>query len=281
MVLLEGKPDYLDIQDQGILSIPDGLKPSGFNLVLLVPDERFVIVQKNVGHKGGAYHQYALSQNTNNGNGVQTWILYDPIQVMRVGGNVWTAWHQQKPNRVDVWRLEKDGLLELVQVGIITHDDGTTFRILGEPRWRGKLFRSNGLGYVGKPENQKWGPLSPKGTRDGIFGNAEFQRLCDTATIPEWNGSNDELEIPLLPVPGPGLARVEWYIPFAGQTGQGIAILQDGSPAWVHGANIQKDPDPDGIKRLWRNDLISYTGMPEKWGTKKGSPPKIVGVRLT
>jgi hypothetical protein len=276
MVLLQGRDEYLEMDDCGILKIPQGHKPSGFNIMLLVPnDGRFAIAQKNVGQEGGGYHTQALRRIQD--KDVQLWAMHDPIEVMRAGKNVWTSWHQAKPNRVDIWRLDQNGELQLFQVGVITHDDGTAFRLLGESRWKGQLFQTASGKYVGKPAHPKWGPMSPKGTRDGIFEHKEFQKLLATARIPAWNGTNEELEVPLGPLPTRGQARVEWYIPFAGQTGQGIAFLCDGTPAWVHGKDVLISPDEDGIKRLWRNDLISFKGEPENWGAKQG-PPRIVGV---
>ena len=55
-------------------------------------------------------------------------------------------------------------------------------------------------------------------------------------------------------------ARINWYSPFGGQTGQGIAILRDGSSAWVHGRDILDEPDKD-VQRLYFNDLIKFAGI--------------------
>jgi hypothetical protein len=196
--------------------------------------------------------------------------------VKRVGKNVWTSWHQEHPNRVDCWCLGKSGELQLFQIGVITHDDGVTFRLLGEPRWKGQLFRKP-TGYAPKPEGSKWGPLGP--SRLPIFVDHGFQWLLSGATLPEWNGKEGELDPPLGNIPSENHARVNWYVPFGGQTGQGIAILQDGSSAWVHGIDVLDPADIDGIKRLYHNELVSFEGRPQQWGTKKDAPPKIVGVR--
>lgn len=268
----EGK--LLVIGGHGVLSIPDGEKPGAFQLRLLVPETaRITFAQKDVGRELGEYT--GLNQVGILGNDTVYRLPY-PIKVERIGGNVWTSWHREHPNRVDCWYLGETGELQLFQIGIITHDDGKTFRLLGEPRWKGQLFRSS-TGYAHKPADPKWGALGV--SRYPIFGEHGFQWLLSTARLAEWKGRDEEIDPPLAEVPSGNYARVQWYIPFAGQTGQGIAILPDGNSCWVHGADIQEAPDPDGIKRLYHGELVSFKGPPQKWGTKQGAPPKLVGVR--
>ena len=127
-----------------------------------------------------------------------------------------------------------------------------------------------------KPDDPFWGAFSPKpnGTRNGVFEVADFRDLLATASIALWQGSEEELYPALDPV-AVGEARVDWYITFAGQTGQGIVQLHDGSMAWVHGADLIADPDRDGIKRLRRNDRLAYAGFHENWGSKGGLPKLI------
>jgi len=195
---------------------------------------------------------------------------------MRKGPNVWTSWHQDNSNRVDCWQLLVDGTLALFQIGVITHDDGRTWRLHGERRWRGKLFRS-GDELVAAPDDWKWGPFK---TWEQIFNYPAFKKLSQEAQLQEWIGSPEGLNPPLEQVPDIGLGVVEWYVPFAGQTGQGIVNLHpnQGTKAWVHGIDIQEEPDPDGVKRLVRGDIVAFEGEPQKWGKKEGAPPKIVKV---
>jgi len=271
-VLLSGEK-YLEIGKHGELAIPEEVKPKGFNLVVLIPEEsRIVINQKNVGQTKGGYHRHALEQLGMEG-GVRTLVMHDPISIERVGKNVWTSWHAAKSNRIDCWSLTNDGHVDCFQVGIITHDDGRTFLLLGEYRWRGMLFRDKS-GIVGKPDYPLWGPFD---IRCSILDDPEFKGCLESCSLPVWNGKPEELTVPMDSVPGNGHARVQWYVPFAGQTGQGIAILNDGSSAWMHGVDILIQPDSDGIKRLQRNDLVRYQEA-IKWGTKPGAPPKLTKI---
>lgn len=273
-VFLPGRQGALQVGEHGILEIPGEVTPRFFHLVVLVPREaRVTFAQKDVGTELGEYDSL-IQKEGRNGH-----VLYrpaHPIEVKRVGKNVWTSWHQQNPNRVDCWYLGETGELQLFQIGVITHDDGKTFRLLGEPRWGGQLFRSS-TGYIPKPGKLKWGPLGT--SRYPIFVDHGFQWLLSGATLPTWNGRAEEVDLPLSEIPPGNHARVDWYVPFAGQTGQGIAKLRNGGSAWVHGSDVQEDPDPDGIKRVFHNELVSFEGEPQQWGTKKDAPPKLVGVR--
>jgi len=279
-VLLPGKRhgEELEIGEHGVLAIPTGLKPAGFHLVLVVPQEaRMVLVHRNIAQDKGAYHRHALAQlGGDSSEGFTTWVMHDPIQVMRVGQNVWTVWHGVKPNRVDCWTLENDGCCTLFQVGVITHDDGLTFRLLSRWGWSGQLFQDQQRGIVGKPNDPEWGSFD---ARRPILDDPGFKKLLEETTLQPWTGTPEELDPSLDPVPSPGHARLQWYSPFAGQTGQGPAVLYDGSAAWVHGMDVRDPPDPDGIKRLYRNNLVSYAGTHTNWGTKKEGPPKLLCVK--
>jgi len=279
-VFLPGKKhaeEPLEIGEHGVLAIPTGLNPAGFHLVLTRPKEaRIVIVLRNIRQDQGVYHRHCLAQLDNPSGDYITEVMYDPIQVMRVGQNIWTSWHSEKPNRADCWREERDGRCDLFQVGIVTHDDGLTFRLLSRWGWRGQLFQALKQGVVGKPDDPKLGSFD---ARRPILDDPGFKKLLEGTTLRPWTGKPEELDPPLDSVPGLGYARMQWYSPFAGQTGQGPAVLYDGSAAWVHGVDILDSPDPDGIKRLYRNDLVSYAGIHTNWGTKKDGPPKLLCVK--
>lgn len=276
VVLLGKHRQLLEIGDNSVLAIPEGVTPNAFCLVLHAEEKtRVVFAQKDVGQDNGGYNSSFSEVEI-----LQRQVFSPPIQVVRPkDGKAWTAWHQEKPNRMDCWFLEKNGRCGLFQVGVITPNNGETFCLIGEWRWYGRLFRQPGGKLVGKPENPVWGPMSPKGTRDGIFQHPDMQKLVSQTEIDTWNGSPEELDPPLSPVPEGNFARVEWYIPFAGQNGQGIVRLHDGTNAWVHGEEILDPPDADGIKRLRRNNLIQYQEILQQWGSKKDGPPKLVRIK--
>ncbi len=279
-----GAKDCLDVDEKGVLAIPPDVKPAGFHLVVATEKEgRTFVAQKNVGQEGGGYHRQALSDLEGFAKGFCASIMRDPIEVVRAGNNVWTSWHQQKPNRVDCWQIAKDGKLGLYQVGVFTHDDGKTWKLHGEYRWRGRLLKGNG-GLVGLPEHPKWGSLEGgSSNRCQIFGHPEFVALLEGVKLEPFVGKKEDLYPALASVPKPGCAVVQWYITFAGQTGQGPANLhpRDGKTAWIHGADIVGlEPDPDGEIRLWQGDIVSYAGMVKTWGAKKDGPPKLTVVRL-
>jgi hypothetical protein len=285
-VYLPGKrwqDNPLEVGEHGILAIPKGLQPAAFHLALFIlREERLVIVQKNVGQDKGGYHRHALVQlETETDKLITLVLMYDPIQVIRRGQNVWTGWHVVKPNRVDCWFLGKNGSLKLVQIGVITHDDGQTFRLLKEPRWQGRILRKPNGELVARPDDQKWGPLlwNEGESRADIREHPDFQKLLADATLMPWNGSPEELNPPLGPIPEGDYARVDWYITFAGQKGQGIAKLADGSSVWVIGQDLDVPPDGDGIIRLYHNDLLTYVGIHKNWGRKKEGLPKLLCVR--
>jgi len=208
--------------------------------------------------------------------GDNVWTTTAGIKVERNGTHVWTPWHRERTNRLDCWILDLDGHVKLFQVGVITHDDGVTFRLLGEFRWEGQLFWHPDLkcGVIGKPDDPKWGNFDVRRT---ILDHPDFKKLLESATLQSWEGKEEELDPPLDPIPEPGTGRMQWYVPFAGQTGQGPVTLFSGKDAWVHGSELMIEPDPDGIKRLDRNDPIRYAGIQKKWGSKSG-PPKLLCV---
>jgi len=274
VVLMGKNRQLLEIGERGVLTIPEGITPNAFCLILHAEEgARLVFAQKNIGQDKGGYNGLFPEGI------VEGQIFSPPIQVMRQGENVWTLWHNQQPNRMDCWLMGTDGRLELFQVGIITHDDGRTFQLLGEQRWQGQIFKGPSE-LAAKPDSPKWGPLLwNKGeSRAGIRQNVEFQQLLASARLACWNGSPEELNPPLGPIPDGSFARVDWYIPFAGQKGQGIAKDHKGTSYWIHGQDLGIQPDADGIRRLRHNDLISYVLIHQNWGTKPG-PSKLLGVR--
>lgn len=277
-VLLPGKrhaEDYLTVDTQGILTIPHNLKPAGFHLVLAIPRETPVVInQKNVAQDKGGYHRYFLALLGVSSEGFAIWSIPD-ILVIRAGKNVWTDWHDIRPNRVDCWLVKEGGHVDLFQVGVVTHDDGRTFRLLGDYRWRGQLYQDKERGVVGKPDHSKWGKFD---VRRSILDDSDFRRLLNGITLQPWQGKPEELDPLLDSVPGNGYAIIDWYTPFAGQKGQGIAKDQTETSYWVLGQDLLVQSDENGIQRLERGDLITFEGEPVKWGDKHG-PLKLLCVR--
>lgn len=272
-VRLADSEECLNVNEHGVIEIPKGVEPQGFKLQILSPqDTRVVILQKEVGRENGGYH--TVVYHGQDLGQYRAWEMARTIKVMRKGQNVWTLWHADSPNRLDCWILDSGGGLKLFQVGVVTHDDGRTFHLLGERIWEGRLYCAADGTLVAKPNSPSQGPFLE--SRRPLFEDSRFQRLLATATIQPWFGTPDELEPKLDPIPAGQFARIQWYIPFAGQTGQGIAVLAAGSTAWVHGDDLRIYPDPDGVKRIKRGTLIRFRENVE-WGNKSG-PPKLTGV---
>jgi len=281
-VLLAGGSEYLEIDKHGVLIIPSGVKPTGFNLLVAVKDDsRTFVVQKAVGTEGGAYDSRALSELEGFAPGFTATIMRDPIMVIRQGKNTWTGWHKNNAsNRVDCWTLEKDGKLTLFQVGIVTHDNGKTFVLHGEYRWIGQLWGSIN-GWVGIPSNPKWGSLEGgSSNRTQIFNHPDFVALSLDIQLEDWCGTEAAMDPPLPKVSGQGFAVVDWFVFFAGQTGQGIVKNQNGKPAWVHGIDVSGFDPNSSEPPLWRGDIISFDQAVENWGRKQNAPPKLTGVKM-
>ena len=75
-----------------------------------------------------------------------------------------------------------------------------------------------------------------------------------------------------------GYARVQWFKTFGGQKGQGIAIMPSGESIWIHGNDLQVEPDADGIKRPGGfGTLVKYTSV-GSFGARGGK--KLLGITL-
>lgn len=265
--MLDKGDDWLELDEQGVITIPEDVKPKGFYLTLYVPEKaRLVITQKNLRREKGGYHDVQMTRLESLSD-KRAWvqvILEEPILVQRQGQQTWVPYkglrghpEAMPSNRVDIWLISEDGGLDLFQAGVVTHDDGKTFRLLGEYRWRGRIYRRDGA-YVAKPKKPFWGDIK---TWNRIFENLEFQDHLRKVSLEQWQGKDEDLS-PQLEPPPEGYARMKFYIPFMGQTGQGLALLPSDSTAtaWVHGIDIKDPPEPDGIKRLRTGDLVSHAG---------------------
>lgn len=281
-VFLNGTNQHLEISEDGIIQIPAGVRPNQFKLTLLVPkaDTRTFINQKEVSEEQGEYRGMMRTGRSNGDFNQYTMRL--PIQVKRArnqegpGEIVWVNWHGkpgEKPNRVDCWQISNDGEVRLSQVGIFTHDNGQTFRLHCEDRYRGRLYLSDN-GYVVAPRTQDrdvWGPFT---TWKDILNYPRFKALAQTAHLSQWDGTPEELEPKLQVVTEPGFAVVKFYIPFGGFAGWGIAI-KDSEDIAVLGPDILEPEETDGVKRLRRNDVVSFDGE-GVYGER--SAPKLLNV---
>jgi hypothetical protein len=274
--LTKGGKDYLEIDPQGIISIPEGIMPTGFYLEILVPKGlRVIVTQRDLSKIKGTYQTYRFTAFEEIFEGGNIWTTANPIIVRREGNNVWTPWKKGTniSNKADCWLPKENGHVDFFEIGIVTHDNGRTFRLLGEYRWRGQLFQNQRGKIVGKPDDSRWGRF---GVREEILNHPDFQAYLQETTLPFWKGPEEELDPPLESVPGKNYARVDWYSPFAGQTGYGYAKLADGKSISIHGMDIVDPPDEDGIHRLYRNDLLQFAGI----GTfGKENRPKLLSIQ--
>lgn len=274
--------DFLEVSATGELVIPAGPKPMGFNLLVAIPKgSRRIVVQRDLGMVGGEYHANALS-DVDFLEGFDTVSMHQPITVIRRDGRVWTDWRTEAPNRLDIWSLAVDGKLDLFQVGVITHDNGKTWKLHGEYRWRGRLYADAADIITPIPAHPKWGSLQGgTANRTQIYARPEFRALLKDAKLMFWDGDEVELNPPLPEVPEGKFAVVDWFVSFAGQTGQGIVKDIDGNSAWVHGVDVEGF-DPDSSEPpLQRGDIVSFEEVVQDWGGKKaGGLPKLTGVKL-
>jgi len=252
------KDTHLVVNEEGVLSdVPNDVK--GFHLFIGLPKgTRGFVAQKNVGMELGGYSTEGMA-DIGTGAGLQWTALATPVAVKRAGQNVWTVWHTDTPNRVDVWLVGPKGCMALYQIGVITHDNGATWRLHGEVRWQGKLFRKDSGELVARPDEPrvKWGPFV---TWKTVFDHPEFKKLVALAEIDPWSGKPQDLEPPLPTIPSGNYAVVQWFVPFAGQTGQGYVWMLNGgrNQACIHGVDLIVPPDSDGVKRLHRGDVVKY-----------------------
>lgn len=282
-VILPGGQTPLEIGENGILDTSRINPMIGFCPALFIEKgARIVIAQKNVGRENGGYFRHTLAQLTKEGEDVITWVMHDPIQVLpmpNIEDGFWTVWHDAKTNRIDVWYVDKNGRLILTQIGVLFR--GKNFRLLAEPRWQGYILRDTDGQMVARPENAKWGALlwNKEETRADIREHPEFKALLANAELSRWSGGQDEPYPPLMTTPEGNYARMDWWVPFAGQRGQGIAKNNEGASFWVSGESLEAPVDEDGIVRLYHGDLISYAKIQPVWGKQKKKTPKLLGVR--
>jgi len=290
MLSENGKPigDYLEVGANGMLVIPKGVNPQGFHIVVAIKDgSRAFIVQKDIGTTGGDYASKSLSELKSFAKGFKVFGMREPIQVRRVGKDVWTNWHG-KPgmitNRVDRLGLGQDGQLDLFQVGVVVRGDSASpsFKLLGRYRWRGELRRRADGKLVAVPADSKWGSFNGgSSNREQLFQHPEFRKLLESTNLKVWDGADAVLDPKQAKVNGPQEAAVLWHNEFGSQRGAGIVQMSDGKTAWVQTPDIiNVEPDEDGEICLYLGQIVTFSGKVENWGAKADGPPKLTGVKL-
>jgi hypothetical protein len=248
---------YLPVDFNGgsSLIIPGNIVPRTFLMTVLVPVElRPILTQRDLSREEGDYHNKFIKSL---GNILNYRMAVLPIQVTRMGRNTWTSWKEENPNNLDIWLCGPGNSVEMFKVGLVTHDDGQTYRVIGETRWAGGLFRDAGK-IVGKPNNSVWGAFR---VRDNILDHQEFKIFLSKTQIPAWKGKPEELNPPLTEVPEGNYGVVKFNHPMMGQKGQALIVLAGGKEAWLFLNNLDKSPDADGVKRLQRGDVIAYQAI--------------------
>jgi len=275
-VFLADTKQHLEVDDHGLISIPpdaEVTEVTGFKLSFLVQKEdRLFFAEKEIQYDTDKYHGAAKSNHGK--DGTVRWVTRQPIQIGRSknGDKVWTLWGDKDPNRIDAWRMSPTGEISLDHIGVITHNDGATWRLHRARRWAGQLYRF-GDQLMAQPNDWQWGSFEK---RKFIFEYPRFKALLKSATLPEWKGTPEDLDPPLDDVPNSESGIVLWYTQFAGMKGQGLVQLYNGNTIWVHGDDIQNSVDEDGVRILHRNDIVEFRGT-GRFGNKDGE--KLLNVR--
>ncbi|MGA2417907.1 MAG: hypothetical protein ABSF55_01540 [Candidatus Staskawiczbacteria bacterium] len=286
---LTGSKNLLEVDERGYLAIPAGVRPLGFHLlVACLDDGRTLLRQKDVSNMGGDYASECLTAVTADlPSGFKGVTMNSPIVVAYEGQNVRTKWHPGEggTNRLDSFHLSKDGkFFGLFQTGIFTHDNGESWRLFGEWRWRGRLYRSSHSlahsGLVAIPETLRLGSFNAgTSNRVQIFDDPGFPDLLKGVDLESWNGADEEVE-PVLPKPkNPDNAACSWWITFSHRSGGGIFLFK-GKPAWGLTQDVVGEaPREDGEVQFHFGDEVAFEELNFNWGSKKG-PPKLERFQL-
>ena len=114
-----------------------------------------------------------------------------------------------------------------------------------------------------------------------ILNDRIFLQFIQQARLQNWDGDQDLIEPPLPEITKRNIGVVEWYIPFAGQHGQGIVQIsgRDGNTgAWLMGDELNISPNGQGVKTITRGTMVRFERL-QGMGSK-GSPPKLINVKV-
>lgn len=241
---------------------------AGFSIHILVP-KGSVLCKRN--RRSNTYFGLSRSSEKELSPDLEWW--HALIEVRRTRDIAWmyTVWQdrQKDPrisNNVALWEAQENRVT-MWEIGIVS-PNGVDFYVAHDIRWDGKLYvlplrkvgdfdeeERYGSRIVGVPADFKYGPFS---VREDILDYGPFSNLLPAA-LPEFRGAKEEIEVPL-DLPEPGYAIIDWWHMFMGQgQGQGVALLHDGTTAWVLGADI--DPRAGGAQCLVRGTKLSYTDV--------------------
>lgn len=284
-------------ENTGALVIPEGIKPTSFFLQVEIPGHGLdvVVARKDVGTSGGGYHMEQIKEIARN-----TWRTTSPIEIFkdRDSGERYTRWHHNFSNRLDILVVQQGGELHLLQAGVVIRGsrDMETCHLLCERLWHGQIvYDQRNRSYVGVPADSAWGSFA---SRNGIFNFRPFRQALGRVAITPRVVSADELE-PALGTPAKGCYRIDWFLPFGGRRGQGIARDVDGTAVWVVGNEVLTrwdldvlaarkvptqnfklvQPDTDGIIRLRRGMDVRSLGIRSGF-SKKDGPKYLQGIYL-
>jgi len=277
-VTTAARPDeYLEVdQSTGRIKV-EGI-PEGFCLVIGKPKgSQIVITVKNTGEEIGGYNPANVTRLGGHDGADFSVIMkiavkkvYDRNKVLQF---VHTEWHKERPNCASVYVFESvagklTGKFANYQIGVITPDNGHTWLLCGEHRYKGQIFSQNGS-FVVKPLSPKYGPFV---TWMPIFKHPEVRRLLRDANIQEWAGKPTDLDPPLPKAATDNEAVVQWSSMFAG-TGRrfGYAWLAGQREAVVVLGQFQKDSS----YTPQRGDVVRFDKK-EVFGTKGEDGPRAI-----
>lgn len=207
-----------------------------------------------------------------------------PIEVRNhKGWGLYTVWPDKREsitlrcnNNVGLWEVEEDGHIRFRRIGIVS-PNGVNFCIVHDVAWDGKLFNYR-QSIVGVPSDLKYGPFS---ARASILDYEPFTEALPSI-LPEYEGTEEELEIRLALPTEPNTVIIDWWNPFMGMgRGQGIVLGHDGTIAWLRGQDVE-GLDPNKSVHLERGQPLELIPQPngKVVVNDMGKTPRVVGARL-
>lgn len=288
------KPLAVD-EDNGALIIPKGVeRVTGFFLEIEIPGHGLdvVLARKDVSTNGAGYHMEQIREVVPG----HVWRTTTPIEVLTDlhTEERYTPWHKKFSNRIDIFVFRPGGETYLLQAGVVVRGKRgqETFYLLVEQLWHGHIVLNQKTGaLVGVPAAPVWGSFE---SRRPIFNYEPFRRALKRSASGDVTVrvvEEDEVNPPLGDPPY-GCYKVDWFVSFAGQRGQGIVKNSEGRAFWITCDQVlgQEDleklaarkiptqhmkllqPDPDGVIRFRRGMDIRSQG--ERSGFSKKDGPK-------
>jgi len=271
---------YLEIDDQNMLSGFDReQRHAGFQIEFFTRQygqdlPRIVLAQRNrESRKYLNTFKLTTGFQTSDGHTYDGWIWESIVEARRRGGQdgpYYTVYHDQnvpeRTNRINVCVLLGHGRIKIWEVGIIS-PDGENFQIIEHLAWVGRLYQ-NGIGV---PE-QGYEAFERRKELAKFY---VIENVLSTMSLAVWGGYDDEFNPVITPPSGDNEAIMVFFDPFmGGGLGQGVAILADGSEAYVRGSDIEDIEGDDTEFDLSRGTVITY----EDTFKDTGDTPRLTGV---